>query len=116
MYGHLHAHAPAWRDTIEKSLGLLASWGITTDGWNQPGGPGQAWTQALRDTLALFYNYSASRVGLDWLQTKNHHWNLLDDPLSLGRGGLYSWGLNDSSSTQAELNSVLKKLADGYVS
>jgi|GEM_PF-1590196 len=91
-------NASAWGDTIRKSIGILTELGIGAQGWNQPGGAGQGWSRALRDTLAQYYNYAAGRVGLMWLRTTNDHWNLVDDPLSLGRGGVYSWGYNAAAT------------------
>jgi len=107
------ANAPAWRDTIQRSLGIFASMGLTTRGWNQPGGTGQGWSQALRDTLALFYDYAAGRVVLEWYQNRNFHWHLLDDPFSLGRGGVFSWGYNLGASQKQELENMLTRIADG---
>ena len=106
-------NAPAWRDTIQRSLGIFASMGLSTRGWNQPGGTGQGWSQALRDTLALFYDYAAGRVGLAWYQNRNFHWHLLDDPFSLGRGGVFSWGYNLGTSQKQELENILTRIANG---
>ncbi len=87
-------NAVAWGDTIRKSIAILMDLEVGAQGWNQPGGPGQGWSRALRDTLAQYYNYVAGRVGLSWERARNDHWNLTDDPMSLGRGGVFSWGYN----------------------
>ena len=81
----------SWKEQIDQSLGILKQLGITTRGWNQPGGQGQAWTPELRDTLAPHYNYVAGRVGLKADELHNMHWNLKDDPFCLGYGGVGSW-------------------------
>jgi hypothetical protein len=107
------ANAPAWRDTIERSLDIFASMGLSTRGWNQPGGVGQGWSQQLRDTLALFYEYAAGRVGMEAYQGRNFHWNFLDDPFSLGRGGVFSWGYNLGTSQKQELENIITRIVDG---
>lgn len=107
------ANAPWWRSRIKSSLSIFAMMGLTTRGWNQPGGTGEGWSQALRDTLALFYDYAAGRVGLEWHQNRNFHWHFLDDPFSLGRGGVFSWGYNLGNSQKQELENILTRIANG---
>jgi hypothetical protein len=84
--------------------------------WNQPGGQGEGWTDQLRDTLkAHGYTRAAGRVSLPMNQVMNFHYGLIDDPFSLGRGGVYSWGLNapaEGWTWQAEVASVITKMAD----
>jgi hypothetical protein len=108
------SNAPLWRDRIEASLAIFDDMGLSTRGWNQPGGAGQGWSRALRDTLARYYDYAAGRVGLAYPQRVNFHWRLRDDPLSLGRGGINSWGYNRGSSAAGELSRVCTRLVDGY--
>jgi peptidoglycan/xylan/chitin deacetylase (PgdA/CDA1 family) len=108
------ANAPLWRDRIEKSLAIFDEMGLSTRGWNQPGGAGQGWSKALRDTLAQYYDYAAGRVGLAYDQRVNFHWRLRDDPLSLGRGGITSWGYNGGSCAAGEVSRIRTRLVDGY--
>ena len=103
-----------WPERIEQSLAILRSAGIETRGWNQPGGKGQGWSDALRLVLSKHYDYAAGRVGLRWEQTRNIHWHLKDDPLSLGRGGVRSWGYNGGKGDAAKETECIKTLiADG---
>lgn len=74
-----------WEAEIRQSLANLTRLGITTRGWNQPGGEGELWTPELRDVLAKHYDYVAGRVDLPKEQNFNFHWNMRDDPLSAGR-------------------------------
>jgi peptidoglycan/xylan/chitin deacetylase (PgdA/CDA1 family) len=46
----------SWKQQISQSPDILKQLGITTRGWNQPGGQGSAWTPELRDTLAPHYD------------------------------------------------------------
>ena len=122
-------NAALWGDSIRASIRILHALGIVPQAWNQPGGPGEGFSRALRDTLAAYYGYAAGRVGLDWRRTFNFHWNLVDDPMSLGRGGVYSWGYNAAGvrvrreagrtdahpgSASAELRAMIRRIADGY--
>ncbi len=108
------ANRAAWVTQIEESLGILRRMGIETRGWNQPGGEGQAWTPELRETLARYYDYAAGRVALRPEQTGNIHWHLKDDPLSLGRGGVFSWGYNGGQGDPVrETECVRTRIADG---
>ncbi len=108
------ANAPLWRGRIESSLAIFAEMELTTRGWNQPGGTGAAWTKALRDTLDQFYDYAAGRVGLAYKQRNNFHWRFKDDPLSLGRGGINSWGSNGATSAAQEYRKICRMISDGY--
>jgi peptidoglycan/xylan/chitin deacetylase (PgdA/CDA1 family) len=85
------ANRAAWVADIEKSTGILRGLGIATRGWNHPGGKGSRWTPELRDTLRPYFDYVAGRVNLRPEEQRNIHWNLKDDPFSLGYGGLGSW-------------------------
>jgi hypothetical protein len=107
-------YAPWWRGRIDSSLAIFAEMGLTTAGWNQPGGTGQGWSRALRDTLAQFYDYAAGRVDLAYKQRNNFHWRFKDDPLSLGRGGINSWGSNGETSAAAEVRKICALISDGY--
>jgi len=103
-----------WPARIEQSLRILRDIGIETRGWNQPGGKGQGWSEALRLELSKHYDYAAGRVGLRWEQTRNIHWHLKDDPLSLGRGGVCSWGYNGGKGDASKETECIKTLiADG---
>jgi peptidoglycan/xylan/chitin deacetylase (PgdA/CDA1 family) len=106
------SHAARWPDAIQKSLNVLAELGIKTRGWNQPGGPGQGWSPQLRDALALYYDYAAARVGIGADRNCNFHWNLRDDPFSLGMA-IPGWGWPGYPTNVAEkLRLVKSKLAD----
>jgi len=103
-----------WPKRIEQSLDILRAIGIRTRGWNQPGGKGQGWTEELRRTLSKHYDYAAGRVALRGEQVRNIHWHLRDDPLSLGRGGIASWGYNGGKGDPAkEVENVKTRIADG---
>ena len=103
-----------WPERSEESLGILKQIGINTRGWNQPGGKGQGWTEELRLTLSKHYDYAAGRVALRSEQVGNIHWHLKDDPLSLGRGGISSWGHNGGKGDPVkEVEAVKTRLADG---
>lgn len=106
------ANRAAWVADIEKSLGILRSLGITTRGWNHPGGKGSRWTPELRDTLRPYFDYVAGRVNLKPEEQRNIHWNLHDDPFSLGYGGLGSW--RSTKETAARVAEDYKtRIADG---
>jgi len=98
------ANRAAWIADIEKSRAILGKLGIATRGWNHPGGKGSRWTQELRDTLRPYFDYVAGRVNLRPEEMHNIHWNLKDDPFSLGYGGLGSW-----HSTQADASRVAEE-------
>ena len=103
-----------WPKRIDESLAILRSLGVKTRGWNQPGGKGQGWSQELRAELAKHYDYAAGRVSLRSEQARNIHWRLRDDPLSLGRGGVCSWGYNGGKGDPAKETECIKRLiADG---
>ncbi len=106
------ANADLWPVNIEASLAIFAEMGLSTRGWNQPGGPGEGFSPQLRDTLKKYYDYAAGRVGITWSQKFNFHWNLHDDPYSLGRV-VDSWGYNGGGSTAQETNNVIAGIADG---
>ena len=108
------ANEKEWPKRIEESLAILKKLGIKTRGWNQPGGKGQGWSEPLRRTLAKHYDYAAGRVALRGEQTRNIHWHLKDDPLSLGRGGVVSWGYNGGKGDPAKETECIKtRMADG---
>jgi hypothetical protein len=113
-------NAPLWPGRIDSSLAIFAEMGLSTRGWNQPGGTGEGWSQQLRDCLAGYYDYAAGRVGLSWSRVKNIHWLLRDDPFCLGRGGVLSWGWNAAEGGQKctdpfkEKNAMSTKMVDGY--
>jgi len=103
-----------WVKHINQSLTILKDLGITTRGWNQPGGNGQNWTEQLRLTLLPHYDYATGRVALRPEQVWNMHWHLKDDPLSLGRGGVSSWGHNaGKAGPEQEVAVVCTRIADG---
>ena len=106
------ANADLWSADIEASLAIFAEMGLSTRGWNQPGGTGQGFSPQLRDTLRRYYDYAAGRVGLTSLQKYNFHWNLRDDPFSLGRA-VDSWGYNGGKSAAQEADNVITAIADG---
>jgi len=107
------ANRDAWVRQTEESRRILRAMGIETRGWNQPGGEGQAWTPELRATLAPYFDYAAGRVALRPEQAGNIHWHLRDDPLSLGRGGIGSWGYNGGQGDPAkETACVRTRIAD----
>jgi peptidoglycan/xylan/chitin deacetylase (PgdA/CDA1 family) len=113
FYGN-PANKDEWPQRMERSLAILKNLGITTRGWNHPGGKGQGWTPELRATLARYYDYVAGRVSLKPEQVWNIHWNLRDDPLCLGRGGVSSWGYNAATNDAArEAQAIKTKIADG---
>ncbi len=102
-----------WTERIEQSLAILKKAGINTRGWNQPGGKGQGWSEPLRLTLAKHYDYAAGRVALRGEQLRNFHWHLRDDPLSLGRGGVCSWGYNGGKGDPIkEVAGIKTRMAD----
>ena len=104
----------SWKRQIDQSLGILKQLGITTRGWNQAGGQGQAWTPELRDTLAPHYDYVAGRVGLKADELHNMHWNLKDDPFCLGYGGVGSWPMRgDKAGAAQEAERTKTQIADG---
>ena len=113
FYGN-PANKDEWPQRMERSLAILKNLGITTRGWNHPGGKGQGWTPELRATLARYYDYVAGRVSLRPEQVWNIHWNFRDDPLCLGRGGVSSWGYNAATNDAArEVQAIKTKIADG---
>jgi hypothetical protein len=107
VHDHTWTHSAAgWCDSTDlwgpwcrRSLDLFAALGIAPKtGWNHPGGVGECFRVELRDTLVSYgYTYAAGRVGLTWNQQRNFHANLRDDPFSLGRGFVMSWGWNSTS-------------------
>lgn len=107
------ANAPLWPVRIEQSLAIFAEMGLTTRGWNQPGGTGDGWSNELRDALCLYYDYAAGRILFEVLSQSNFHWNLKDDPYSLGRGKIYSWGYNAGANAIEEVANIITKIADG---
>jgi peptidoglycan/xylan/chitin deacetylase (PgdA/CDA1 family) len=94
------ANREAWVADIERSRVILGSLGIRTRGWNHPGGKGSRWTPELRDTLRPYFDYVAGRVNLRPEERHNIHWNLKDDPFSLGYGGLGSWHSTKDSAAR----------------
>jgi len=103
-----------WKVQIEQSLGVLKRLGISTRGWNQPGGKGQQWTPELRDTLAPYYDYVAGRVGLKSDEQCNMHWRLKDDPFCLGYGGVAFWSSRGGKDGVAkEAARAQTQIADG---
>jgi peptidoglycan/xylan/chitin deacetylase (PgdA/CDA1 family) len=94
------ANREAWVADIERSRLILGSLGIRTRGWNHPGGKGSRWTPELRDTLRPYFDYVAGRVNLRPEERHNIHWNLKDDPFSLGYGGLGSWHSTKDSAAR----------------
>ncbi|MEW6355504.1 MAG: polysaccharide deacetylase family protein [Planctomycetota bacterium] len=108
------ANEKQWPERIEKSLAILEKLGVKTRGWNEPGGKGQGWSEPLRRTLAKHYDYAAGRVGLPPYRIHNMHWHLKDDPLSLGRGGIGSWGYNGGKGDSVkETECVKTRMTDG---
>ena len=108
------ANQQEWLKRIDESLAILRDLGIRTRGWNQPGGKGQGWSEPLRLTLSRHYDYAAGRVALRPEQVRNIHWRLRDDPLSLGRGGVSSWGYNGGKGDPVKETECIKTLiADG---
>jgi peptidoglycan/xylan/chitin deacetylase (PgdA/CDA1 family) len=103
-----------WAEHTEKSLKILRDLGITTRGWNHPGGKGSQWTSELHEFLLPSYDYVAGRVNLEPEERYNIHWNLRDHPFSLGYGGLGSIPRRDSiDASRDDIAGVKKRIADG---
>jgi peptidoglycan/xylan/chitin deacetylase (PgdA/CDA1 family) len=107
------ARQAQWQEHIRQSLGILKELGIETRGWNQPGGKGQNWTPALRETLTPHYDYVAGRVGLKPDEQCNMHWHLQDDPFCLGYGGVDGWSSRDSPEARRKAAQIKRQIADG---
>ena len=112
------ANAALWGADILFSQSVFAQIGIAPmRAWNQPGGTGEGFSSALRDTLkAHGYRYAAGRVGLSTPQSQNMHFGAIDDPFSWGRWAV-SWTYNASPSNwtwQAELAAVERTCADAW--
>jgi peptidoglycan/xylan/chitin deacetylase (PgdA/CDA1 family) len=108
------ARQDEWHKQIAQSLGILKELGITTRGWNHPGGKGARWTPELRAVLAPHYDYVAGRVDLKREQLSNTHWNLKDDPLCLGYGGVAGWGaIAKNEGAAKEVPVTCSQIADG---
>ncbi|NLS94664.1 MAG: polysaccharide deacetylase family protein [Planctomycetaceae bacterium] len=103
-----------WAEHTEKSLKILRDLGITTRGWNHPGGKGSQWTSELHEFLLPGYDYVAGRVNLKPEERYNIHWNLKDHPFSLGYGGLGSIPRRDSiDASRDDIAGVKTRIADG---
>ncbi len=108
------AGAARWGRRIRASLEIFAGLGVRPRLWDQPGGPGQGFPDALRDTLARWYDAAAGRVGLDVWQVRNFHRNLSASVWDLGRGGVYLWGYNaPGRGAAAEVAVIRRRIADG---
>lgn len=97
-------NAPLWRAHCLFSQGVFQRVGIAPmRAWNQPGGPGEGFTTALRDTLiACGYRYAAGRVALTSGQFRNMHYGAIDDPFSYGRW-VFSWTYNAPAAALDEI-------------
>lgn len=103
-----------WAEHTEKSLKILRDLGISTRGWNHPGGKGSQWTPELHEFLLPNYDYVAGRVNLKPEERYNIHWNLKDHPFSLGYGGLGSIPRRDSiDASRDDIAGVKTRIADG---
>ncbi len=103
-----------WDEHTKKSLAILRDLGITTRGWNHPGGTGSQWTAELHEFLLPNYDYVAGRVNLKPEEQYNIHWNLKDHPFSLGYGGLGSIPRRDSiDASRDDIAGVKTRIADG---
>jgi peptidoglycan/xylan/chitin deacetylase (PgdA/CDA1 family) len=101
----------AWSQEVFQRIGFPGP----MRAWNQPGGPGEGFSAALRDTLiANGYTYAAGRVGLNNYQFRNMHYGSIDDPFSYGRW-VYSWKYNAPATGwnwRAETGAVITRYAD----
>ncbi len=103
-----------WAQHTEKSLAILRELGISTRGWNHPGGKGSQWTSELHEFLLPNYDYVAGRVNLKPEEQHNIHWNLKDHPFSLGYGGLGSIPRRDSiDASRDDIAGVKSRIVDG---
>jgi peptidoglycan/xylan/chitin deacetylase (PgdA/CDA1 family) len=111
-------NAPSWGADCLFSQSVFAGVGIAPmRAWNQPGGTGEGFSSALRDTLKAYgYTYAAGRVGLNNHQFRNMHFGAIDDPFSWGRW-VFSWTYNGPASGwtwQAELAAVKKAYVEAW--
>ncbi len=105
---------PGWAEHTAKSLKILRDLGISTRGWNHPGGEGSQWTPELHEFLLPNYDYVAGRVNLKPEERYNIHWNLKDHPFSLGYGGLGSIPRQDSiDASRDDIAGAKTRIADG---
>jgi len=83
------------------------------EAWNQPGGADQSWNENLRTfMISKRMKYIAGRVGLSYIEGLNLHPYFVYDPMSLGRGGIVSWGLNGGATPEEELSIVCGIIAN----
>ncbi len=111
-------NAPLWgadclfSQTVFEGIGLAPM-----RAWNQPGGTGQGFSDALRDTLEAYgYRYAAGRVGLNNHQFRNLHFGAIDDPFSWGRW-VFSWTYNAPATDwtwEAEVAAIERAYADAW--
>jgi hypothetical protein len=107
--------AAAWEVYCDSSLAILAGLGITTRGWDSPGGEGQCFTPELRAVLvSRGYEYIAGAASLTNQEWVNFHAHRRDDPFRLGRY-VFSWGRNapGDAPAQAEVRSMIHRTAEG---